>query len=56
LRGAGTLAVIYLTSRRLGLGLMAGLAAIITCAGSQIFTYVSNQYLSGSGSAEPLHR
>jgi 4-amino-4-deoxy-L-arabinose transferase-like glycosyltransferase len=45
LAAGGTLTLIYLTSRRLGAGLTAALAAVLICAGSQIFIELTDQYL-----------
>jgi hypothetical protein len=44
LAAIGTLWLVYITSRRLGAGLAGGIVAIVTCAGSQIFIELSNQY------------
>jgi 4-amino-4-deoxy-L-arabinose transferase-like glycosyltransferase len=42
---AGTLTLVYFTGRRFGAGLTAALAAVLTCAGSQIFIELTNHYL-----------
>jgi hypothetical protein len=43
---SGTLLLIYLTSRRLGAGVLAGLGAIAMCGGSQLFIALTHHYLT----------
>jgi hypothetical protein len=45
LAAGATLTLLYLTARRFGPGLVAALAAVLICAGSQIFIELNNQYM-----------
>jgi hypothetical protein len=42
---SGTLALVYITTRRLGASVLAGLVAIAACGSSQLFIALTHQYL-----------